>query len=66
LVFIISSGSGEADEINTRDPGWFSRSNFNPELPTVMLVHGYRGGDSLMPTVVLKNGNYLWRNVHVK
>ncbi|XP_059470056.1 pancreatic triacylglycerol lipase-like isoform X2 [Neocloeon triangulifer] len=47
--------SGEADEINTTDPEWFAQSQFNPDAPTVMLVHGYRGGDSLMPTVVLKN-----------
>ncbi|XP_065341099.1 phospholipase A1 VesT1.02-like isoform X1 [Cloeon dipterum] len=53
--YLYVGSSGEADEINTTDPEWFARSKFNPEAPTVMLVHGYRGGESLMPTVVLKN-----------
>lgn len=50
------SGSGENELMNLTDPEWFKSSKYNAALPTVLLVHGYRGGDSLVPMVILKNG----------
>jgi predicted alpha/beta-fold hydrolase len=45
-----------SEEINVTDPVWVTNSSYDPDLPTVVLIHGYRGGDSVGPMVILKNG----------
>ncbi|KAF4517960.1 hypothetical protein B566_EDAN005327 [Ephemera danica] len=56
IIFYLYSGPNAIRErIDVNDPQWIKNSKFNPALPTVLLVHGYRGGDSLMPMVVAKD-----------
>jgi hypothetical protein len=37
---------------------WFDESGFDVDKPSVVLMHGYQGGENAMPTVILREGTF--------
>lgn len=43
---------------------WLRQSGWEPSHETILLIHGYAGGDDTLPITVLRDGKTL--AVHVK
>ncbi|XP_059470331.1 uncharacterized protein LOC132193587 [Neocloeon triangulifer] len=56
IKFYLYSGiSAFQMRINTTSEEWFEDGFFQLDKPTVVLMHGYQGGENLMPTVILRD-----------
>jgi len=43
-------------KVDTTSEEWYAKSGFDAEKPTVFLMHGYQGGENVMPTAILRDG----------
>lgn len=57
---ILYTGSGSTQTRQVLDmthADWLRNSAWNPNNDNIILIHGYAGGDDILPIVVLKDGN---------
>lgn len=45
-------------QLNIKEGDWLRNSAHNPDHDNILLIHGYAGGDNLLPTVVLRDGEW--------
>lgn len=53
-------------QLNIREGDWLRNSAHNPQHDNILLIHGYAGGDNLLPTVVLRDGELVICDKEVK
>lgn len=55
-VKYILYSEGQKQVLDTSQEKWLSSTSFNYHKETVLLIHGYTGGDGKLPMVILRNG----------
>lgn len=55
-VNYILYSEGQRQVLDTNQEKWLSSTSFNYDKETVLLIHGYTGGDGKLPMVILRDG----------
>lgn len=55
-VKYILYSEGQRQVLDTNQEKWLSSTYFNYAKETVLLIHGYTGGDGKLPMVILRDG----------